>query len=79
MDDSFTPGNISQDDSSVENHVAEANLRWLRRTGIGILFAGMFVPFDLVVILAVLGVGLYLSIRAVLYLRDRLALHRLVG
>ncbi|KAE8451233.1 hypothetical protein EG329_004397 [Mollisiaceae sp. DMI_Dod_QoI] len=78
-DDGNVPGYFSQDQHSTEDHISDANLRWFRRMGMGFLLAGVCVPFDLLVIMVVLGAGVFISIRTVLYLRDRLALHRLAG
>jgi hypothetical protein len=41
----------------------------LRRLGMGLLFACVFVPFDLLAFLVVLGCGVYICIKTALYLR----------
>jgi hypothetical protein len=42
----------------------------------GLLLAGVFVPLDLLALVVVLVAGVYFCIRAIVYLRQRLALHR---
>lgn len=39
----------------------------------GFLLTGVLLPFDLLAALAVLGAGVYICIRIVLYMRQRLA------
>lgn len=48
-------------------------MRWLRRLGLGLLLAGVFIPFDLLVISAAIGTGVYICIRFVLYLRQKVS------
>ena len=45
----------------------------------GFLLAGVFIPFDLLVVILVVGTGVYICIKVILYLRQRLALYRLEG
>jgi hypothetical protein len=49
----------------------DEQVRWLRRLGLGLLLAGVFIPFDLLVISAIIGTGVYICIQFVLYLRHR--------
>jgi hypothetical protein len=43
------------------------------------LLAGVFIPFDLLAIILVFGAGVYICIKVILYLRQRLALYRWEG
>jgi len=54
-------------------------LRWFRRLGMGFLFTVVLVPFDLIVLMAVLGAGVYICLHVLLYLRQSLASHRKGG
>lgn len=51
------------------NYLSDQQLQWLRRVGMVILLLGVFVPFDLLAILALLLVGGYFCIRMGVYLR----------
>jgi hypothetical protein len=63
---------------SVGNTLSDAKLRYLRRVGLGFLLAGVFVPLDLLALVMVLVAGVYFCIMAIVYLRERLALRRMV-
>ena len=41
--------------------------------GMGFLLAGVFIPFDLLVIILISGAGVYICIKVILYLRQTLA------
>lgn len=45
----------------------------------GFLLASIFVPLDLMAVVVALGVGVYICISAILYLRQWLALHRMAA
>lgn len=59
--------------------LSDAKLRYLRTVGLGFLLAGVFVPLDLLALVVVLGGGVYFCIRAIVYLRQKLALHRMAA
>jgi hypothetical protein len=59
--------------------ISDSQLRWARRLGMGFLLAGVFIPFDLLAIILVFGAGVYICIKVILYLRQRLALYRWEG
>jgi hypothetical protein len=60
----------------VENTLSDVRLRYLRRVGMGLLLVGVFVPLDLLALMVVLVAGVYFCVRAIVYLRQRLALYR---
>ncbi|KAL2074390.1 hypothetical protein VTL71DRAFT_8168 [Oculimacula yallundae] len=45
--------------------MADANVQWLRKMGMGLLLAAVFIPLDLLAFMAVLGAGLYILLRTV--------------
>lgn len=47
--------------------ISDAELQWFRRMGMGFLLAGVFLPFGLLAVLAVLGAGLYVCTRIAMY------------
>lgn len=57
---------------SARERTAEEQVRWARRLGLGLLLAGVFIPFDLLVMLGIFGTGVYICVRFALYLRARL-------
>jgi hypothetical protein len=57
----------------VSQGAADQHIRWIRKLGLGFLLAGVFVPFELLVVSAMVGTGVYICIRFVLYLRQRLS------
>lgn len=59
---------------SVGNAPSDETLRRLRKVGMGILLAAIFVPFDLVVVMALFGAGVYTCMKALVYFRQRAAL-----
>jgi hypothetical protein len=63
----------------IGNTISDVKLRYLRRVGVGFLLAGVFVPFDLLAVMVVLGAGVYICFTAFLYLHQRLALHRMAA
>jgi hypothetical protein len=60
-------------------NISDDHLRWSRNLGMGFLLAGVFFPIDLLAVIAVLGAAVYICIRVFLYVRQRLAFHRLAG
>jgi hypothetical protein len=58
------------------NKLSDANLRWMRRVGMGFFLAGVFLPLTLVVLVVSLAAGVYICITAGLYVRQRWAHHR---
>ncbi|KAE9379235.1 hypothetical protein N431DRAFT_154723 [Stipitochalara longipes BDJ] len=69
----------NQDEMFVGNTLSNNKLRYLRKVGLGFLLAGVFVPLDLLTLVVVGAAGVYFCIRAVEYLRQRLALYRILA
>jgi hypothetical protein len=70
---------FNQKEMFVGNTLSNVNRQNLRRVGLGFLLAGVFVPLDLLALVVVLVAGVYFCIRAIMYLRQRLALHRMAA
>jgi hypothetical protein len=56
------------------NQLPDHQLQWARKLGMGFLLAAVFVPFDLLATLLVMGTGVYCCIKVILYARHRLTL-----
>jgi hypothetical protein len=60
----------------VRNTLSDVRLGYLRRVGMGLLLVSVFVPLDLLALMVVLVAGVYFCVRAIMYLRQMLALYR---
>lgn len=67
MPKSSIPG---EHEISTANASSDDHFSILRRLGMGLLFACVFVPSDLLGFVVVLASGVYICIRAALYLRQ---------
>ncbi|PSS18624.1 hypothetical protein M430DRAFT_35096 [Amorphotheca resinae ATCC 22711] len=63
---------MASDEVYTRSHISDQQMLWFRKVGMGFLLAAIFVPFDLLVIVAVLGAGVYICIRVVLSLCRRM-------
>jgi hypothetical protein len=59
--------------------LSDANLRWMRKVGMGFLLAGVFLPFDLLILAVILAAGLYICTSTGFYVRQRWTHDRWAG
>jgi len=78
-EDLLKPQHFDNDGLAMGKDVSDTQMQMLRRVGMGVLLAGVFVPFDLLAFMVILGAGVHTCVRVVMYLRHAMALHRSEG
>lgn len=49
----------------MKNHLSDIHLLWLRRLGMGFLLAAIFIPYNLLLAMGLMGALIYVGMRMV--------------